>query len=293
MRGIGALAVLWFSSLLASLNGKPYIVGDIMGQLGNQMFIIAATTSLALDNGAEPIFPGLATEADWNVPLNYKKIFYHLNASTPPTPPSYYHIESHFHFAPIPYRPNMGIRGWFQSEKYFKKHKQYILNLFAPPPEIVNYLTSKYSALIQNPKTVSIHYRSYDKEDPNNDLYYKCDKEYYKNAINLFPKDSLFVVFSNQIDWCKRNFADIPRNFVYIEGEAYYHDIYLMSFCKHNIICNSSFSWWAAYLNPNPNKIVIVPPGWLNPKYKADTQDLIPEEWIIINSCGVRPDLGC
>lgn len=276
------LALFWSLFSLTHLAGKPYVVGDIMGQFGNQMFIIAAATSLALDNDAEPIFPGLATETDWNVPQKYKYVFYHLNASPPPTPPTYYYIEPHFHYVPIAYRPNMGIRGYFQSEKYFKNHKQEILNLFSPHPEIVDYLTSKYLTLIQNPNTVSIHYRSYDKEDPNHDFYYKCSRDYYLKAINYFPKDSLFVVFSNEIEWCKKAFSNIPRKFIFIEGEADYHDFYLMSFCRHNIICNSTFSWWAAYLNPNPNKIVIVPPGWLNPNYKADTQDLIPHDWIIL-----------
>ncbi|MBA2728193.1 MAG: alpha-1,2-fucosyltransferase [Parachlamydiaceae bacterium] len=56
-----------------------------------------------------------------------------------------------------------------------------------------------------------------------------------------------------------------------------------MSLCKHNIICNSTFSWWAAYLNTNPNKIVTVPAEWFTAKYNHNSQDLIPDEWVIVN----------
>ncbi len=281
--------VLYISSFLlypsSFLHAKPFVSADIMGQLGNQMFIIAAGTSLALDNGAEPIFPDLATETQWRVPITAEHVFWRVNKESLPKIKPHLFLETTFHYEPIPYKPNMVIRGWFQSEKYFINHKAEILALFAPSQPILDFLSEKYGELLSNPKTVSIHFRSYEME-PNNEVYYKCDMDYYKKAIEYFPEDSLFVVFSNRIDWCKENFKDIPRNFQFIENDGRYHDfydLYLMSFCRHNIICNSSFSWWAAYLNPNPNKIVLAPPGWLNPDYKPDTQDLIPQEWIIVN----------
>lgn len=274
-----ASACLFFCHCLHS----DFIVGDMMGQFGNQMFVIAATTSLALDNGAIPYFPDF-NRSDLGLAFNYENVFYHLNANDPPTPIKTYYIEPHFYFDPIPYQPNMGLRGWFQSEKYFKHHKQEIVDLLSPHPEIVDYLTQKYGDVIAHPKTVSIHYRYYGNEEYDCSAYALCDMEYYQKAIELFPEDSLFVVFSNKIDWCKENFSQIPRNFLFIEDNPYYMDFYLMTMCKDNIICNSSFSWWAGYLNLNPDKKVIVPPHWFSAKYEAlnNTKDLIPPEWQIL-----------
>ena len=99
--------------------------------------------------------------------------------------------------------------------------------------------------------------------------------------MDLFPEDALFVVCSDNIPLCKKAFQDSSKNIKIIEEEHGYMDLFLMSLCHHNIISNSSFSWWAAYLNRNPNKIVIGPKKWFNtenPKY--DTSDLLPDEWI-------------
>lgn len=264
------------------LKAAPFVVGHLMGQLGNQMFIIAATTSLALDNGATPLFPDFFIPSDpvFKLPYNHEKVFYHLNASAPEQPIEFTYREPRFTYDPIPYQPNMMLFGWFQSEKYFKHHKQEILELFAPHPEIVDYLYSKYRSIIEHPKTVSIHYRTYLADDPHQKVYYTYGKEYFQQAVGLFPEDSLFVIFGNDMEWCKTHLADIAKNIVFIEGETHYHDLYLMSMCKDNIISNSSFSWWAAYLNPNPNKVVIVPPEWFAPAYQHDWSDLIPEGWI-------------
>ena len=284
MKSISKFAASFILLAASGLCSESFIVGDLMGQFANQMFVVAATTSLALDHGATPLFPDFKNRSDLGLPKNYKNVFYHLNANDPWVPIEYCYIEPHFYYDPITYRPNMQIRGWFQSEKYFKHHKQEIMDLFAPHPEIVEYLTEKYMDVISHPKTVSIHYRYYGNEEYDCSAYAICDLDYYQTAINLFPEDSLFVVFSNKIEWCKENFAHIPRNFLFVEGEAYHYDFYLMSMCKDNIICNSSFSWWAAYLNLNPDKRVIVPPHWFSEKYEGlnNTKDLIPPEWQIL-----------
>lgn len=179
-----------------------------MGQLGNQLFIIAATISLALDHGAEPLFPDLTTTQRENIPVNREQIFslIPLNMNLAPFPLNYCYQEPYFHYAKIPYQPNMKLFGYFQSEKYFIHQKEKILQLFSPSKQIIDYLESKYDALIQNPATVAIHYRSYKKEDPNHDVFAACDMEYYLKAISQFPENSLFIVFSNDIDWCKFHF---------------------------------------------------------------------------------------
>lgn len=270
-------------ALFQEMLQPSYVVGELMGQLGNQMFQVAATTSLALDHGAVALFPGFLTEKNWNTPLNYERLFSHLNVSSPPSPPDFHYLEPQFSYSPIPYHPHMAIRGWFQSDKYFRHHQKEIIELFSPPPAVMDYLNRRYPDLINHPSSVAIHYRSYDQEDPSHEVYAAMDLNYYKEAMALFPEESLFVVFSNDQEWCKRQFAEINRSFYFVEREwPDYHDFYLMSLCKHNIICNSTFSWWAAYLNRHPEKLVVAPSRWFQPGYGADDRDLIPESWIKI-----------
>ena len=276
------------------LAAEPFVTGRLWGRFGNQLFIIAAATSLALDHGATPIFPDFAAafDPDCNLTINYnlpslrndyEKIFFHLNVKQPKTEIEFCYREPSFTYAPIPYQPNMIIEGWFQSEKYFFNHKHEIMELFAPPKDISDYLKNKYDDLIKHPKTVSIHLRNYYKENPYlEQVYPTYGREYVEKAIALFPEDSVFVVFSDQIAWCKEQLAGVSRKFLFIEGEEFYHDFYLMSLCKHHIICNSTFSWWAAYLNKNSEKVVVAPKQWFAPDYNHNSSDLIPDGWITI-----------
>ncbi len=268
------------SSVIAK---QDYVVGTLQGQLGNQLFIIAATVSLALDNNAIPVFPALIQNPDYNLPFNYQKVFSHLNTQLPKRVKIKRYLEPQFDYTPIKYQPNMELFGWFQSEKYFAKHKNEIIELFSPPQEISTYLGNHYQHIIDHPKSVAIHARSYYREDPTGKCHITYEREYFEKAISVFPDDSLFVVFSNDINWCREMLSTIPRDIIFIENNAsYHHDFYLMSLCKHNIICNSSFSWWAAYLNLNPEKIVVAPNLWFNPAYISSTKDLKPDGWITI-----------
>lgn len=265
----------------------PYVKGNLIGQLGNQMFVIAAATSLALDHGAYATFPDLIKprpHLDKNIPHNYQMIFSQLNTLISKKTPKFSYNEPFFHYQPIPYHRNMEISGYFQSEKYFKKHKRQVINIFSPSEAIKKYLYDKYGDIIDHPNAVAIHYRSYLKEDPNQDTYPKLDISYYEKAISLFPEDSLFVVFTNDMAFCKSEFAALPQQMRYIENEDYIYDFYLMSLCKHNIICNSTFSWWAAYINRNPNKVVVTPQTWFTKKSGLNGKDLLPSEWVKINN---------
>ena len=89
-----------------------------------------------------------------------------------------------------------------------------------------------------------------------------------------------FIIFSDDIKWCKNNF--IGDKFTFIEGEKDYIDLWLMSLCNHNIIANSSFSWWGAWLNQNPNKKVIAPINWFGPEKKLNPKDIYCKNWIKI-----------
>jgi hypothetical protein len=192
-------------------------------------------------------------------------------------------------YRPISYTPNMRIEGWFQSEKYFWHHRDEIVELFAPSEEVYEYIMGRWGDVLDHHCTVALHHRSYLKEDPTQVYHPTQPKSYFLKAIAHYPEDARFVVCSNDIEWCKRNFADIPREFVFIENSPRpkdYHDcyeFYMMSMCTHQIVTNSSFSWWSAYLNTNPDKIVTAPKLWLAKTSGCNTRDVIPASWIAID----------
>ena len=103
--------------------------------------------------------------------------------------------------------------------------------------------------------------------------------EYYKQALSKLPDINKVLIFSDDIEWCKQNF--IGDRFIFIQEEDYI-SLYLMSLCDYNIIANSSFSWWGAWLNQNPNKVVIAPKLWFGLKSNHNINDLIPSSWIKI-----------
>lgn len=259
-----------------------FVIPSLKGQLGNQMFQIAAATSLALDHHAQVLVPDLNESQKFGIPENRKYIFYKVNSAHPPQKVKYEYKEPYFHYKKITYRPNMKIHGYFQSEKYFAHHKEKIIRIFSPSKELTEYLHAKYPDIINHPNSVAIHVRTYNKEDPTHRYHHLNGSEYISKAMNYFPKGSLFIVCSDDIQWCKSNLDFSGRQVRFIEDEFYIYDFYLMSLCKHNIISNSSFSWWAAYLNSNPKKIVIAPSQWFSSKAKINSKDLIPKTWITL-----------
>ena len=170
--------------------------------------------------------------------------------------------------------------GYFQSEKYFKHNRDKILELFKPQEKINKFLLKKYSNLINNEKHVSVHIRRGDYLKFS-DYHTNLNKDYYYKAMNYFKDEYKFIFFSDDIEWCKETFTN--KNNIFIEKQDDILDLYLMSKIKNNIIANSSFSWWAAWLNENENKKVIAPSTWFGFKNgHLDKKDLLPKEWKII-----------
>jgi hypothetical protein len=188
--------------------------------------------------------------------------------------------ESAFHYVPIPdFNENILFNGYFQSEKYFKDYENEIKDMFMSYDIKFNdYIKN----LLYNKNTCSIHVRRGDYlKFPNHHPTQSIS--YYMKAVKKMPKDSIFLVFSDDIEWCKNNFPNISDKFIFIEGNKDYEDLYIMSHCNNNIICNSTFSWWGAWLNKNKNKKVIAPSKWFGVKYNNnDTKDLYCEDWIKI-----------
>lgn len=182
---------------------------------------------------------------------------------------------------------NTYVDGYWQSEKYFKHIESKLREEFTPKVA-VSLKTIQLAGEIKQNNSVSIHVRrsDYITNTHIHNYHGTCNEDYYYEAIKIVaskistPK---FYVFSDEPEWFKKN---IKINFPveYIEhnvGDKSYEDLYLMSLCRHNIIANSSFSWWGAWLNANTDKIVIGPANWFKDTSK-NTQDLLPSTWIKI-----------
>lgn len=161
------------------------------------------------------------------------------------------------------------ITGYFQSEKYFSNIEDTVRNSFIFTDDIINKCNQILLDYSEATK-ISLHIRRGDYLKIENEFGNICTDEYYQNAIDYICKDvenPVFFIFSNDIEWTKEWCAKNMKTHKYVvldnsTEETGYLDMCLMSKCDHNIIANSSFSWWGSYLNPNPKKIVIAPPIW-------------------------------
>jgi len=170
------------------------------------------------------------------------------------------------------------LDGFWQNEKYFKNIREELLKIFIP--KNISDTAQKFLEQIQNGESVSIHIRRKDYLSLKH-IYYICELDYYKKAIELMKSKVMnpkFFVFSDDIDWCKKN---LGIQAIYIENTIDIDDLFLMKNCKHNIIANSTFSWWGAWLNENENKMVIGPKQWFVKK-EWKNLNLICERWIKI-----------
>ena len=264
---------------------KPYATSWLQsGQLGNQLFEVAATLAYAWDNNFEPLFPELNLKTNLNIPINRERIFFRLNSSPLPQPICYTFTQLKiYEKIDIPIKPNQCLTGYFQTWEYFNHHREKILQVFAPRPEELHRIESKHAALLKHPCTVGIHVRTFNKQWSESIPF--VGLSYYEKAIGLFPADALFVVFSDRIGWCKHHFAIFDRPIIFIEDQDHIEDFFLMSMLKHNIICNSTFSWWTAYLNQNPNKVVVAPSHFVNPESYKSFSKFNPNmpDWLVID----------
>lgn len=261
---------------------KNFITTNHMGGLGNVLFKLSAAISLAKDNDLDYIFSNefLRPGVD-NIQKNYTNILKKITFLPKLTTSYVVHKEPSFSYSPIKYTKgtNLLIEGYYQSEKYFINNKELIINLFGPSEEYKNDIVKEIPDVSNS---ISIHVRRgdyllYPNQHPLQSL------EYYKTAINYFGVDKKYIIFSDDIEDVKEMFDFLPNKVFYNSGKDW-HDLYVMSMCEHNIICNSSFSWWGAYLNNNKNKVIFAPKKWFGPAYSnIDASDLIPSTWKILD----------
>ena len=247
------------------------------GRLGNQLFQIAATIATAKKNNVEAIFPKWFcryTNKDFSLFFeNRIGQEYSINANN-------IYEEPSFNYNPIPYNKGLCLRGYYQSEKYFEDYKDLIRFYFKPKKSIINTLKEKYKNYLKG-NTCCVHIRRGDYV--NNIFHYVCDLHYYNTAMNRMKEMSnidSFLIFSDDIEWCKLNF--IGDNFNFIENNIDIEDLFIMSLCNNHIISNSSFSWWGSWLCENEKKIIIAPNRWFSEKSTTDYRDVYTNNMIRI-----------
>lgn len=227
------------------------------GRLGNQLWQIASTIGIAIKNETDYSFPAWGYEQYFinSLPLISFREW-----------KDYEEVNSSYQDIVLSDKFNWNLKGYFQSWKYFDHCKDLIRKQF----EFVG---------TPNRGAVGVHVRRGDYVNLNH-IHPVLDLKYYIQASRYFSPDRFdLYIFSDDISWCKENFTkrNFPRyNFVFSDGQSDIDDFFSLCNCEHHIIANSSFSWWAAYLNEAPNKIIIAPKNYV---IGEERNDRIPPEW--------------
>jgi hypothetical protein len=261
------------------------------GGLGNNLFQLATLIGYAEKNNLDfciPLYRTLYDKTNKNKQIELDNIFdykfkyeqiqlpIYVNKDIYPTPE---HLRN-FRYQTISDVGNICLYGYFQSEKYFKHvEKQLKQKYFKFKDEHFEYVKTKYKNIF-NKKIVGLHFRKYQLEDQQNHPITPI--EFYENIVKLLPQNVNYMIFSDNISWCKNNIKFL-KDPIFIE-ESIAIDLLLMTICNYLIISNSTFGWWGAWLNDKKDKKIIVPKTWwFGPALKhLNIEDLFPDEWIKI-----------
>jgi len=259
------------------------------GRLGNQLFQFSAAFGLANAKKVQLKLPIENTYVmnphdgylcDLNKLFDLEPFFSVTSADVASIP---VYNEPAFHYTPLDHlSDNISLNGYFQSEKYFENCVAGLRDDVLRFKESVK--TDCAPAIEQLKAQGSLHVRRGDYvSQPQN--HPGLSMKYYEQGIAQVPEGGRIIVFSDDIEWCKKMLPSIGqgRELIFAEEGTPYTDFYIMSTCPTNIIANSTFSWWAAWLNTHPEKKVIAPKEWFGPNLaKNDTKDLLPADWIVL-----------
>jgi hypothetical protein len=287
------------------------VIVKIYGGMANQLFQYAAGYALAIKHGVPlkldiSYFHELNTDTKRVFELNkflidyqlasqeeiqqlfkFRKIDYALNKIMPFAKKKFYG-EKKIGFDDDFFKlgSHIYLRGYFQSEKYFLDCKLSIFQQFIFRNTTNDHLQLFLEKLNQQ-KTVALHIRLGDYLQPStNSIMASFDLSYYKSSIEYIQKhvnDAIFLVFSDQIPLAKQ-LLTIEANLLFVDAsisKSADEDFVLMQSCQHQIIANSTFSWWAAYLNQKSGKIMVAPRKWYKDHF-GDATDLYPKNCIVL-----------
>ncbi|MFC6276264.1 alpha-1,2-fucosyltransferase [Psittacicella hinzii] len=275
------------------------------GGLGNQMFMIAGTYAMAktfghrwyvdqnthaLGNGNQ--FMSYSQNLFWQVPIlspERKEIVEYGIKNFRFNSQLMADINGHHTAFDInPHDKNRIyaiVDSTLLSYKYFAYYREDILNLFTLPPAEQAELEALVTQYISNEiPTVGLHIRRTDYLQHQN-VYRILDEQYYQQALAHFADLEAYklLIFTDDVAWCKANldFSAYSKQVAYVEEVADYLSLLLMSKCHHLITANSTFSWWGAYLNTQPNTRIVMPEKWFSdPNYS--NQDIIIPHYIVL-----------
>lgn len=275
------------------------IVIKLVGGLGNQMFQYAAARSLAERNNTNVILDLAWFNQEFDkgtTPRIYELKCFRLDLQTAKSKGTVRqkvqlrlakkHVEPHFHYDPqfLKLPKNAVLSGYFQSEKYFANIRGILLEDFSWVKDVTGKNKDLFKQIENDKSSVSVHVRrgDYVSNESAAKFHGLTGVEYYRKAVALVEKKvntpSLYV-FSDDPEWCKKNLKFKQQTTYISHNTDGSEDMRLMKACRHNIIANSSFSWWGAWLNENPNKIVLAPKQWFSHQ-ESNTKDVIPNSWL-------------
>lgn len=246
------------------------------GRLGNQLFFVASTIGIAYKNHTNF---GFSTQMGFGND-NYQSLF-KKNLPIVHSVPENKFYQNGFNYQDIQIN-NVELFGYYQSEKFFKHCEDIILEQFEFNQKFIEICSKLYPSVTNS---LSLHVRRGDYlSQPNHHPILPFT--YYQTILNEISKDyeNIFI-FSDDINWVKSNFIGDNYIFPTFDTENVLKSFVLMSMCSDNIISNSTYSWWAAWLNKNKNKKVYSPDHkqWFGTSYSnLDTSDLLPNNWIQI-----------
>ena len=256
------------------------IISKLAGGLGNQMFQYAIAKSIAIKNN--DAFKLDISFYSKQTLRHYELKFFTIEKSLDSgesllskvkrrlgfIPENYYREKetTRFDKKVFDYEGNIILDGYWQNENYFKEIRDELLKDFTPKTDISNE-AKKHLEQICSSNSISIHVRrgDYIHNSHINNVHGICDLDYYLKAIEYVNENTAntkYFIFSDDIVWCKEKFDFLDNKIFVDDTKSGIEDLELMKHCKHNIIANSTFSWWAAWLNENDNKIVIAPKTW-------------------------------
>lgn len=256
------------------------------GRLGNQLFQISAAVAHAAKMGTTAQFPkweynkyfitGIDDNLDETYDCRFNGIFHNP------------HYGFDFHYTPIPTEKNLILHGFYHTQKYFQEHKELIIKAFTLKNEFFKTVKEAGKNFLNLQNTVAVHIRRGDYlNNPNAHPNLTIDDYYDPASVIIGDKLKIkanFIIFSDDINWCKNEIKH--PNCFFSEGNSDIVDLFLMAQCKHHIIANSSFSWWAAWLAKNMFKtdgITIAPKLWFGSALSHyNTNDIYLPEWIKI-----------